>query len=171
MLPMRDERTTTKTEARATQPMQWKLEAESRNCDHIFFGNCETQPPASIGWVALSSVVVRCSFVVCPASVTPPLISTNDVSEHTNHIFSVRIWSWQRVSVNISSVAELSPVYCCLVTLWTRDIFFHLGRTRRKGSFFKSWNWLMFGVWEATGRWWNVELVERWYSTQSSTYI
>ena len=31
---------------------------------------CETQPPASIGWVALSSVVV------CPASVTPPLIST-----------------------------------------------------------------------------------------------
>ena len=29
---MRDERTTTKTEARATQPMQWKLEAESRNC-------------------------------------------------------------------------------------------------------------------------------------------
>ena len=38
-----------------------------------------------------------------------------DVSDHTNHIFSVRIWSWQHVSVNISSVAELSPVYCCLV--------------------------------------------------------
>ena len=37
--------------------------------------NCETQPPASIGWVALSSVV-RSSFVVCPALVTPPLIST-----------------------------------------------------------------------------------------------
>ena len=35
--------------------------------------NCETQPPASIGWVALSSVV--CSGV-CPASVTSPLIST-----------------------------------------------------------------------------------------------
>ena len=32
---------------------------------------CETQPPASIGWVALSSM-----FVVRPASVTPPLIST-----------------------------------------------------------------------------------------------
>ena len=30
--------------------------------------NCETQPPASIGWVALSSVVRR-SFVVRPASV------------------------------------------------------------------------------------------------------
>ena len=27
----------------------------------------------------------------------------------------MRIWSWQHVSVNISSVAELSPVYCCLV--------------------------------------------------------
>ena len=37
--------------------------------------NCETQPPASIGWVALSSVVVVRSFV-CPASVTSPLIST-----------------------------------------------------------------------------------------------
>ena len=50
--------------------------------------NCETQPPAFIGWLALSSVVR--SFVVCPASVTSPLVS-------------------------ISSVAELSPVYCCLV--------------------------------------------------------
>ena len=36
---------------------------------------CETQPPASIGWVALSSVV--CLFVRRrPASVTSPLIST-----------------------------------------------------------------------------------------------
>ena len=34
----------------------------------------KTQPPASIGWVALSSLFV-CLFV-CPASVTPPLIST-----------------------------------------------------------------------------------------------
>ena len=33
--------------------------------------NCETQPPASIGWVALSSVVRRRR-----ASVTSPLIST-----------------------------------------------------------------------------------------------
>ena len=38
--------------------------------------NCETQPPASIGWVALSSVIVRCLFVRRPASVTSPLIST-----------------------------------------------------------------------------------------------
>ena len=35
--------------------------------------NCETQPPASIGWVALSSVVVRRRR---HASVTSPLIST-----------------------------------------------------------------------------------------------
>ena len=30
----------------------------------------------------------------------------------------MRIWSWQHVSVNISSVAELSPVYCCLVWIY-----------------------------------------------------
>ena len=77
---------------------------------------CETQPPASIGWVALSSVFVCRSFVVTHRwhlLSSPPY----DVSEHTNYIFSVRIWSWQHVSVNISSVAELSPVYCCLVVL------------------------------------------------------
>ena len=38
--------------------------------------NCETQPPASIGWVVLSSVIVRRLFVRRPASVTSPLIST-----------------------------------------------------------------------------------------------
>ena len=42
---------------------------------YVFEMYCETQPPASIGWVALSSVVVVRSFV-CPASVTSPLIST-----------------------------------------------------------------------------------------------
>ena len=74
--------------------------------------NCETQRPASIGWVALSSVVVVWSVVPHRWHLlSSPLY---DVSEHTNHIFSVRIWSWQHVSVNISSVAELSPVYCCL---------------------------------------------------------
>ena len=35
------------------------------------FSYCETQPPASIGWVTLSSVIGR--LVVCPAS---PFIST-----------------------------------------------------------------------------------------------
>ena len=73
---------------------------------------CETQPPASIGWVALSSLIVvphRWHLLSSPLY---------DVSNHTNHIFSVRIWSWQHVSVNISSVAELSPVSCCLVGIW-----------------------------------------------------
>ena len=52
--------------------------------------NCETQPPASIGWVALSSVV-RCSVVTHRWHLlSSPLY---DVSKHTNHIFSVRIWS------------------------------------------------------------------------------
>ena len=35
-----------------------------------------------------------------------------DVLHYANHILSVRIWCWQHVSVNKSSVAELSPVYC-----------------------------------------------------------
>ena len=39
---------------------------------------------------------LQCSFVV------RSFVPLNDVSDHTNHIFSVRIWSWQRVSVNIS---------------------------------------------------------------------
>ena len=75
-------------------------------------------PPASIGWVALSSVVrsfVRPSRIVTSPS---PLF---DVLDHTNHIFSVRIWSWQHVSVIhrwvepsllLSSLAYLWP--CCL---------------------------------------------------------
>ena len=66
--------------------------------------SCETQPPASIGWVALSSVF-GCLFVVPHRwhLLSSPLY---DVSVHTNHIFSVRIWSWQHVSVNI---------FCCWV--------------------------------------------------------
>ena len=60
--------------------------------------------------LAESSVVRRL------LTVTSPLY---DVLDHTSHKFSVRIWSWQCVSVKISSVAELSPVYCCLVTLFS----------------------------------------------------
>ena len=60
--------------------------------------NCETQPPVSIGWVALSSVFVVCSLFVPHRKhlLSSPLY---DVSDHTNYIFSVRIWSWQHVSV------------------------------------------------------------------------
>ena len=63
---------------------------------------CETQPPASIGWVALYSLFGCSSFVPHPWHLlSSPLY---DVSDHTNHIFSVSIWSWQHVSVNISSL-------------------------------------------------------------------
>ena len=65
-----------------------------------------------MGWVALSSVFRRSVVPHRWHLLSSPLY---DVSKHTNHIFSVRIWSWQHVSVNISFVAELSPVYCCLV--------------------------------------------------------
>ena len=59
--------------------------------------SCETQPPASIGWVALSSMFVCSLFVPHPLHLlSSPLY---DVSDHTNQIFSVRIWSWQHVNV------------------------------------------------------------------------
>ena len=66
-------------------------------------------------------LVVCFSFVLHPWHLlSSPLY---DVSEHTNHIFSARIWSWQHASVNISFVAELSPVYCCLVMYY---VFHHI---------------------------------------------
>ena len=80
-------------------------------CDNCMCGNCsmcdncETQPPASIGWVALSSVFV-CSFG-CPASVTPPLISTIwCFRPHKPYIFSV-IHCWVEPSLLLSSLARL----------------------------------------------------------------
>ena len=55
-------------------------------------------------WVALSSLVV------CRPSVPHRwhlhLSPLYDVLDHTNQIFSVRIWSWQRISVIISTYAE-----------------------------------------------------------------
>ena len=88
--------------------------------DHLFWilsnswliwkQNCETQPPASMGWVALSSVV-RLSRI-------------SDISSHLHYMMLQSIqtiyflWGYDpgNMSVsNISSVAELSPVYCCLV--------------------------------------------------------
>jgi hypothetical protein len=64
--------------------------------------NCETQPPASIGWVALSSVV-RCSFVVRPS----PLIST--------------IWCFRPYKPYIScedmilATCQCQHIFCCWV--------------------------------------------------------
>ena len=67
---------------------------------------------SSYHWLS-SSICSYCLVVSHPSHLlSSPLY---DVSEHTNHIFSVRIWSWHHDSVNISYVAELSPVYCCLV--------------------------------------------------------
>ena len=111
------------------QMIYWSFFVQIQDCRHLLLLNasftwvnhsfffrkgkiCETQPPASIGWVALSSVVCRLFVPHQWHLLSSPLY---DVSEHTNHIFSVSIWSRQHVSVNISSVAELSPVYCCLV--------------------------------------------------------
>ena len=68
--------------------------------------NCETQPPASIGWVALSSLV-RSSFVVCPASVTSPLIST--------------IWCFRAYNLYIFcedmilATCQCQHIFCCWV--------------------------------------------------------
>ena len=65
---------------------------------------------SSFHW--LSSSIFTCSFVLHQWH----LLSSPqyDVSDHTNHIFSVRIWSWQHVSVIISSFqfifANLPPL-------------------------------------------------------------
>ena len=86
----------------------------------VFSAFCETQPSASIGWVALSSVFVRSLFVPHPLHLlSSPLY---DVSDHTNHIFSVRIWSWQHVSVNICWV-EPSLLLSSLVSFPDRHSF------------------------------------------------
>ena len=84
--------------------------------------NCETQPPASIGWVALSSLIVvrRLSFVPHPWHLfSSPLY---DVSDHTNHIFSVRIWPWQHVIVIHSWVKPSLLLSSLLSTLTFWDL-------------------------------------------------
>ena len=84
---------------------------------------CETQPPASIGWVALSSLVCRSSVPHC--NISSPLY---DVSDHTNHIYSVRISSWQHVSVIhcwvepsllLSSLCQNLHKKCKIVSFWS----------------------------------------------------
>ena len=72
-------------------------------------GNCETQPPASIGWVALSSL-----FVVC-------LSRIGNTSSHLHYMMFQTIqtiyflWGYDPGNMSVSFIAELSPVYCCLV--------------------------------------------------------
>ena len=72
-------------------------------CFMSCFKYCETQPPASIGWVALSSVVV----VRRHASVTSPLIST--------------IWCFRAYKPYvfcedmILSTCQCQHIFCCWV--------------------------------------------------------
>ena len=70
--------------------------------------NRETQPPASIGWVALSSLV---------RSVVPH----SDISSHLHSLMFQTLqtiyflWGYDPGNMSVSFIAELSPVYCCLV--------------------------------------------------------
>ena len=63
--------------------------------------NCETQPPVSIGLVALFSLI-GCLAVPHPWHLLSfPLYY---VSDYAKHVFFVMIWSWQHVSINISYI-------------------------------------------------------------------
>ena len=83
------------------------------NCASSFWfcylWNCETQPPASIGWVALSSVIVRPSVPHC------------NTSSYLHYMMFQTIqtiyflWGYDPGNMSVSFIAELSPVYCCLV--------------------------------------------------------
>ena len=74
--------------------------------------NCKTQPPASIGWVALSSVVRRRR---CPS------VPHCNISSYLHYVMFQTIqiiyflWGYDPGNMSLSFIAELSPVYCCLV--------------------------------------------------------
>ena len=75
--------------------------------------NCKTQPPASNGWVALSSMF-GCSFVC--------LSRIGNTSSHLHNMMFQTIqtiyflWGYDPGNMSMSFIAELSPVYCCLVS-------------------------------------------------------
>ena len=64
---------------------------------------------SSFHWLS-SELYLQCSFVRCSSRIRDTSSHLHCVSDHTNQIFSVRIWS-------VSFIAEWSPVYCCLVLL------------------------------------------------------
>ena len=69
---------------------------------------------SSFHWLS-SSIFNVCLFVVCPASVTPPLISTIwCFRPYKPYIFSEYMILATCQCQHIL-IAELSPVYCCLV--------------------------------------------------------
>ena len=75
--------------------------------------NCETQPPASIGWVALSSLVR--SFVCRHASVTSPLIST---------IWCFRAYKLYIVCEDmILATCQCQHIFCCCLLLSSFPLF------------------------------------------------
>ena len=84
---------------------------DERRCYHTSY--CKTQPPASIGWVALSSVIVRL-FVRCSSRI-------GNTSSYLHYMMFQTIqtiyflWGYDPGNMPLSFIAELSPVYCCLV--------------------------------------------------------
>ena len=74
----------------------------------VYLRNSAFQQPR--GWVALSSLVVRRLFV-------PP----GDTSSHLHYMMFQTIqtiyflWGYDPGNMSVSFIAELSPVYCCLV--------------------------------------------------------
>ena len=79
-------------------------------------------------WVALSSLVVRPSVrPSVPHRWHLHLSPLSDVLDHTNHIFSVMIWSWQHVSVIISSYDSIWVSHSCMLSCFiTLPSFLHL---------------------------------------------
>ena len=119
--------------------------------------------PASIGWIALSSLVCSQSSMPSPLRDTSvpkfgwifeklpkgevfPKIHPNfgteaslmisylhssppyDVPDHSTHIFSVRIWSWQCVIIIISSCAVVAKMESCFEDL--RSKYFQWEKNR-----------------------------------------
>ena len=74
------------------------LNAITSSCTGV--GNCSLSLPGGHWLRALSSLVCS-SFVPHPLHLH--LSPLYEVLDHTNQIFSVRIWSWQRVIIIISS--------------------------------------------------------------------
>ena len=87
----------------------WQILDVHGQCLH----NCETQPPSSIGWVALSSVFVQL------------LSRIGNTSSHLHYMMFQTIqtiyflWGYDPGNMSVSFIAELSPVYCCLLSVRT----------------------------------------------------
>ena len=90
------------------------MDKDTHLCNIFRLGICETQPPASIGWVALSSLF-GCSFVSVTAPLIPtiwcfwpykPYIFCEDMILATCQHHNLKPYTFQ---------SEFRIVYCCLV--------------------------------------------------------